>query len=63
MKFTKEQSNLLADYLSDLSKVLFASVVVGFFIPTTVGSVSGGIFIAGTLTAAFALFGAVQLAR
>jgi len=35
MKLNEGQSDILADYFADTSKILFASTVVAFFIPTT----------------------------
>jgi len=35
MKLNEGQSDILADYFADASKILFASTVVAFFIPAT----------------------------
>ena len=63
MKFSGKQINLLAKYLSDVSKILFASTVVGFFLPTTDGSITIPVFVLGSVVTATSLAFSVRLAR
>jgi hypothetical protein len=63
MRLTKGQLSLLAQYCSDLSKILFGSTVVGYFIPNGAGLVTRPVFLAGALVALVCLFIGVNLAR
>jgi hypothetical protein len=63
MRLTKAQLSLLAQYCSDLSKILFGSTVIGYFIPNGEGLVTWPVFLAGALVALVCLFIGVNLAR
>ena len=39
MSFNKEQINNISKYFSDLSKILFASVIIGYFVPSALGPI------------------------
>ena len=49
MYLNRSQIDTLSKYLSDLSKILFASTVLGFFIPSGFGPITIPIFILGAL--------------
>jgi len=49
MRLNKEQISILSKYLSDLSKVIFASIVIGYFIPVSDSSINTITFIAGIM--------------
>lgn len=58
MELSKLHLKSLSKYLMDLSKILFASAIVGFFIPGFSGPVNLPTFILGSLFAlAFLLAG------
>ncbi len=63
MHFTNSQIGLLSKYLSDLSKILVASVVIGFFVPTGAGPITLPVFLGGTMTAVVCLILSVRLAK
>ncbi len=48
MRLNREQINLIAKTLADLAKLLFASSVIGFFIPGSSGAVDISTFAAGS---------------
>ncbi len=48
MKFNRDQIELIAKTLADVAKLLFASSVVGFFIPGSSGAVSISAFAVGS---------------
>lgn len=48
--FNEEQIKGISKYLMDLSKLLFGSAIVGFFIPGYSGKVSTAIFIIGVVS-------------
>ena len=62
MHFTKTQVDIFSKYLSDVSKILIASVVVGFFVPSGVGPISVPVFSVGSATAVIFLVLSVRLA-
>lgn len=47
MQFNQEQIDTLAKYFSDLSKILFGSTVLGFFIPSAETQITLSMFIVG----------------
>jgi len=52
------QIEILSGYFIDISKILFASTVVGFFVPTGVGPISLFVFFGGFAAAiVFLIFG------
>lgn len=50
MQLNKFQLDKLSDFLIDLAKILFASSVVGFFIPGSSGQINVMVFIIGTIS-------------
>lgn len=48
-KFTKSQLGAISHFFSDLAKILFASVLVGYFIPSFSGAVGIATFVGGLL--------------
>lgn len=57
MKLNEGQSNILAIYFADASKILFASTVVAFFIPPTAIQMTLWNFLGGLIaTVGFLLF-------
>lgn len=48
-QFSKVQLDKISNYLMDLSKILFGSAVVGFFIPGFSGQVNLSIFVVGLI--------------
>lgn len=50
MQLNKFQLDKLSDFLIDLAKILFASSVVGFFVPGSSGQVNVIVFIAGVIS-------------
>jgi len=63
MQFTKNQIDALSKYFADLSKILIASTVIGFFIPTGAGPITIPVFITGTFVALLTLFASIRLAK
>lgn len=51
MLLNSSQKEVLAKYFSDLSKVLFATIIVGFFLPEGMEAVSLPVFAVGLATA------------
>jgi len=49
MKFLDSQLESISKYLLDISKIVFASSVVGFFFPSTSNTITTPTFIFGTL--------------
>ncbi|OGE77954.1 MAG: hypothetical protein A2751_02835 [Candidatus Doudnabacteria bacterium RIFCSPHIGHO2_01_FULL_46_14] len=63
MRWNKNQTDLLADYFSDLSKILFASAIVGFFVPSSIGQIGLTTFAVGTLATVVALVISLMMAK
>lgn len=56
------QLDRLAEYFLDLSKLLVASVIVGFFVPGSTGEkIDAATFLAGTLLALIGLVFGIRL--
>lgn len=53
MRLNKEQLDILSHYFADLSKILFASTVVSFFLPQENPGITLTIFLTGTAITAF----------
>ena len=51
MNFNRDQIVLLSKYLSDMSKILFVSTLLGFVVPTNAALITFPIFILGALIA------------
>ncbi len=60
-RLTKPQLTLLAQYFSDLSKILFGASVVGYLLPTSTFPVTLTALFVGSLTAAACLLYAMRL--
>jgi hypothetical protein len=60
-RLTNSQITLLAQYFSDLSKILFGASVVGYLFPTSTFPVTLTALIVGSLTAAACLLYAIRL--
>lgn len=63
MKLSKEQFDILSKYLSDISKILIASTVIGFFVPSGQGLVTFPVFTIGLISAFACLVFSLQLTR
>ena len=63
MGLNKEQIGVLSAYLSDMSKILFASTVLGFFVPSIAGSVSLLTFGVGSAIALLCLLVSIDVMR
>jgi len=61
MGLNKEQMGILSAYLSDVSKILFASTVLGFFVPSVAGSVSLLTFGVGSAIAVLCLLVSIDI--
>jgi hypothetical protein len=62
MTLTKSQLSLLSQYFADLSKILFGSTVVGYFIPGA-GLVTPPVFLSGVIVGVVCLLISLDLAR
>ena len=63
MTLNKEQVDTVSRYFSDISKILFASTVIGFFIPTGAGPITFSIFFTGAAIATGTLAASIYLQR
>lgn len=63
MKFNQRQIDILSKYFSDLSKILIASTVIGFFVPVGVGPITMPVFLIGSATALFCLILSIKLVK
>jgi len=63
MRFDRNQFDLISKYFSDLSKILVASVVIGFFIPAGAKEVSLNVFLWGIVLAVGCFIFSVNLAK
>jgi len=63
MRLTKSQITLLSQYFADLSKILFGSTVVGYFIPNTTDLITPSVFLAGIIVGLVCLLISIDLAR
>ncbi len=63
MGLNKEQIGVLSAYLSDMSKILFASTVLGFFVPSIAGPVSLLTFGVGSAIALLCLLVSIDVMR
>ena len=63
MRLAKEQLDILAKYFSDISKILVASTVIGFFIPAQQTLVTLPVFAMGSISAFVCLALSVQLTK
>lgn len=61
MGFNEKQLGSLSRYLSDLSKILVASTVIGFFVPTT--GITLPVFIFGFVSAMLSLLASIELIK
>lgn len=63
MQLNQSQLNFLARYFGDLSKILFASIVIGFFVPGEAMLVTTPVFITGSSLAAAFVFISINLLK
>tara|TARA_Y100000310_G_scaffold250136_1_gene256292 strand:+ start:622 stop:813 length:192 start_codon:yes stop_codon:yes gene_type:complete len=59
----REQRSLLSNYTSDISKILFGTAIVGYFIPSAEIIVTSQMFIGGSLSALIFLSGSLILKK
>lgn len=62
MTLTKSQMALLSHYFADLSKIIFGSTVVGYFIPGA-GLITPPVFLSGVIVGVVCLLISLDLAR
>ena len=63
MWLTERRIDILSRYFADLSKIVIAAAVVGFFIPTGTGPVTPSVFAGGLITASAFLVFSLALSR
>jgi hypothetical protein len=63
MKLNKAQLDILSRYFSDISKILVASTMLGFFVPTGVGPITITVFLVGSMIAIGFLVISVRLTK
>ncbi len=63
MQLNQEQIDILAKYFSDLSKILFGSTVLGFFIPSPEVQITLSVFIVGALATTTCLAFSLRLLK
>jgi hypothetical protein len=63
MRLTKAQLMLLSQYFSDVSKILFGSTVIGYFIPSSAGLITLPVFFAGVIVGLVCFLISLDLAR
>ena len=63
MKFNRNQLEALSKYFADLSKILVASAVIGFFIPSREAIITLPVFSFGALVAVLCLVLSVNLLK
>ncbi|MBI4120155.1 MAG: hypothetical protein HY454_01685 [Parcubacteria group bacterium] len=63
MQLNQEQIDTLARYFSDLSKILFGSTVLGFFIPSAETQIALSVFIVGALATISCLIFSLKLLK
>lgn len=61
VKLSQKQTDILSKYFADVSKLLVASVVIGFFIPSNSGSISIATFASGFLVTVVCLILSLRL--
>ena len=60
---TREQVNLVVGFLSDAAKIIFASLVVGIFVPGTTGEFPWLTFLLGLVITGAFLYSAIYLTK
>lgn len=63
MNLTKNQIDTLSEYLADLSKLLFASTVLGFFVPIGTIAPTPYTFLIGSAATTASLLISIKLAE
>ncbi|MBI3261320.1 hypothetical protein HYZ64_03065 [Candidatus Berkelbacteria bacterium] len=61
MQLSEGQFKILSQYFADISKILVASVVVGFFLPSAAGQISIPVFIVGSVMAFVTLVASINI--
>jgi len=63
VQLNSHQLDLLSKYFADLSKILIASTVIAYFVPTGIGPITISMFLIGAITAGGFIVLSVQLAK
>lgn len=63
MNLTRNQLDALAKYLADISKLVFAAAVLGFFIQLGPEPITLGLFAGGFIVTIVSLFFSIKLAK
>ena len=63
MRLNKEQIDILSRYFADISKILVASTVIGFFVPAEQILVTLPVFVMGSISAFVCLAFSIQLTK
>ena len=63
MRLNQDQIQLIAKTLADVAKLLFASSVIGFFIPGSSGGVTVLTFIIGAVSAVVVFSGGIAILK
>ena len=63
MRFNRDQIDILSKYLADLSKILFGSTVLGFFLTPSFGPITLPVFIFGCFATMSCLIFSVRLLK
>ncbi|GEM_PF-1810093 len=63
MKLDQHQLNLISKYLADISKILFASAVLGFFIHSESINISWYVFIGGSVAMVATITFSIMIAK
>lgn len=63
MRFNRDQIELTAKTSADVAKLLFASSVIGFFIPGSSGAVDTLTFLTGSIFAILFFIGSVVMLK
>lgn len=61
--FTQLQAKAISDLLFDFAKIIFASVIVGFFVPGIVGPINANVFIAGIIITIVCVVGGLTILK
>lgn len=63
MQLNNEQIAVLSQYLADLSKIIFASTIVSFFLPQGTTEITPAVFLTGSAVATTFLILSVSLLK
>ena len=62
MNLNKYQNSIIAKYFSDMSKIVFASAVLGYLIPSDIIEITLTVFVIGTIISALSFVFSVVMA-